>query len=130
MLFENRNLLCDNQLKLNINRGKLHMGEEKYTMETNCPKAEDTLTWMDVKWKEVTHEYTEKITAGSEIKIELSLFQGFMAEIDMIDDVNTLYYAMRIVHPFAKHIMAVFRLPGKNFVKFQKGCDDSEYGTA
>ena len=89
-------------------------------METNCPKAEDTLTWMDVIWKEVTHEYTEKITAGSEIKIELLLFQGFMAEIDMIDDVNTLYYAMRIVHPFAKHIVAVFRLPGKNFVKFQK----------
>lgn len=99
-------------------------------METNCLKAEDTLTWMDVIWKEVTHEYTEKITAGSEIKIELLLFQGFMAEIDMIDDVNTLYYAMRIVHPFAKHIVAVFRLPGKNFVKFQKGCDDSEYGTA
>ena len=67
---------------------------------------------------------------GSEIVHDGSTFQGFTAEIGTIEEVNKLYEMVRMNNLHARHVVMAFRLPGKNFVKYQDGIVDVEYRAA
>ena len=82
---------------------------------------------------EQVDKYTQlydHIKEGSEYEIEGSLFKGFMVEIATIEEVNDFYMAMKLKHMGARHIICMYRLPGRNFIKFQDGEDDGEHGTS
>ena len=125
---ENRDLHTLDQLDLKIEKGKLKINNTEFISEIQCPHYSEVLTWNEAECNKLTKLYHEKIKQGTTIQVESSTFQGYTAEIATIEDINELYKAMRLMHTTARHITCSFRLPGKNFVKFQDSCDDGEWG--
>ena len=113
-----------------MEKGKLCIDGKEFISEIKCPKTEDLMNLPRAKVDALKKMYDECIKEGALILLEDSKFQGYTAEISTIDEVNQLYMAMKYVHRSARHVTCSFRLPGKNFLKFQDCCDDGEWGAA
>ena len=116
---ENRYLLIDQKLQIKIEHGKLWVENELYSTLVGCPKGIQTLEWSLEKWKEVSNLYLS-INKGAIINEGTSVFVGYTAEIESLDDVNNPYEAMRGKHLGVKHIVCAYRLPGRNHTRYPK----------
>ena len=127
-LYQNKLLPDHERLDLKIIKGVLHNSKKAVISKLSCPEVVDILQWNEEKWVEMKHTYNSKVTEGIEVHVQTSTFQGFSAEIGSVDDANLLYEAVRAKHLDARHVVAVFRLPGSPFVEYQDGNDDGEHG--
>ena len=106
----------------------MYNGKEEYASEITCPDRSEILPWDMEKVRKYTELYNENIKNRGIWTKQSSKFHGFTAEIGTTDDVNELFQAMRMKHLNASHIVCVYRLPGKNFLKYLDGEDDGEFG--
>ena len=97
-------------------------------MAISCSENVEIITWSSEFISNLNERYLREIKTGGEIHMESSIFQGYMAEISTLDDVDIPFKVMKLQHPEARHIVCTYRLPGRNSVKFQDGVDDGEHG--
>ena len=127
---ENRDLSGLQKLDLKITKGKLHQNGAEYVSEIALPEQKVILTWPEDKLKEYHTLYRQQIKTGIQIQSESSYFQGYVADIETLDEISNLYIAMRCMHMDARHIVMAYRLPGRDFIKYQDGEDDGEWGAS
>ena len=116
------------KLEVKVEKGELYINNVIYEPDIVCPDRLQLLDWNEEKIKELDTFYNDKVKSGGEIHIDSSTFTGYKVEIQSMLDINTAYEALRLKFPGARHVVCAYRLPGKNFVKYQSGCDDGEHG--
>ena len=87
------------------------MDGELHTLKVQCIKNTKTLDWDNDKWTTMHKEWA-KLTGGAEIVIDSSTFVTYTVEIGTLEEVNTLYEAVKSHNLKAKHVVCVYRLPG------------------
>ena len=61
------------------------------------------------------------------MEVNNQTFIGYAAEVREIQDVNNVYAKLRAMHTDARHIVASFRIPKRNFHTHEDFCDNGEH---
>ena len=104
---------------------QLMEGEELYISPLKCPTREDVIA---TSAEDIINMGRIKITPGDTVTEEESTFQGFVCDVNTIDDVNCAYQQLRYKNITADHIICATRLPAKIEVHRELYEDDGDHG--
>ena len=120
----NKKLDAENQLDMKVEKGTLFVDKVPYVKGVQVPSCRDIL---NASKKQRIDRLGKKVTAGSSKMVKGQEFIGYTAAIKTIEDANTVYAKVRSIHTDARHVVAAWRIPGRNFHICQDFVDDEEH---
>ena len=112
-------------LNMETRRGVLKVEGQDYRKELTVPSCRDILKASVEQRKE---RLSKDIVKGNPKMLRGQEFIGYTTEARTMNEVNVAYAKIRSIHTESCHIIAVCRLPGRNFHTSQDFQDDGEHG--
>ena len=103
--------------------GRLQIDNEKYSKKIIVPRAEHLL---QLTTEQVDDILEMPIHQGDKCEKDNSIFVGFTAAVNDYEQIQKLYFKMKLLHPGARHIVCVFRIPGMKSFQCEDYCDNEE----
>lgn len=122
---QNKKLPKDQQHKIQVQANQLLINDVVYEPPVKAPTVSEFLN-LPPERKQIIKNL--QVIKGQQDLQQQSLFIGYAAAISSTEELDNLYYHVRLLNPEATHVMCAFKLPGTNFVDTQAIIDDGEYG--
>ena len=123
---KNKKKTMAERLTLNIVRGQLFIGADKYKKIVPAPTPRDLVNLEEDDRNRILD--TEILAAPNPTECGNCKFYGFTSMVENIQQVRDAYMKLRIQNGKARHIVCAYRLPHKNFALYSDFEDDDEHG--
>lgn len=121
----NSKLPKDQQHKIQVQANKLLINDQPYEPPIKAPTVSEFLN-LPPERKRIIKEL--HVVRGQQDLQQHSLFIGYAATISSSEEIDNLYFHVKLLNPEATHVMCAYKLSGSNFVDRQSMVDDGEYG--
>ena len=115
------------RLDVAFKKGQLYVNQKQYIQEIVAPRPTDMLFAPQSLIKRSKELCIHK---GDKLVERASTFQGYITEVQSIQDINAAYYKIRCLHGCAHHILCAYQLPGCNGPVNQDCIDDGEHSAS
>ena len=120
----NKSLDASHQITMKYEEGELLAEGEKCVPKVKVPSASDILR---ASKEQQLQRSKVQINSGNKVVVGSSTFLAYTATVKDLDEVSDTYASVRELHADARHVMCAFRLPHREFYKYQDYQDDDEH---
>ena len=122
----NKKLPQHHQANITLKKGILKIGSSVYSkkVETSDAKAMLSIPSDDM----VELEKVPLVSTGQQISDQGSVFHGYTARVENIEQVRRIYKHFKLKFAEASHVMMAYALPGLNKAYDEDYVDDGEHG--
>ena len=114
------------KLAISFEKRRLKVDGLFYEKAVNPPRCEQLLK---PTVQELADRLKIELKSGDVIEVENQQFQAFAADVKTIHEVNIAYAKVCSLNMDGRHVMAVYRLPGKAFHILQDFNDNDEHNS-
>ena len=125
-MWRNKKRSTAESLEMSIKKGKLYVQNTEFRSKIVKPNVHVLLKLKQDEIVEL-NKVGDKVKAGAVVEKSSSKFQGFVADVSTIDEVNKTYEWVRYQNLSSRHTICAFRLPGPMFPEMQDFYDDEEH---
>ena len=122
---QNEQLQSKDQLAIEYTRDGLKIQNELYKKKVSVPSPDQLI---NIPLEKLDAVLKMKTVKGNEITQQRSIFKGFTAKVTTHEQINNLYMKMKLNHPYARHIVCAYSIPGEEKHYTNDFCDDEEPG--
>ena len=106
-------------------KGKLAFQGETYSAKITVPTPKQLV---DLTPEDLDNILKLPIESSQPLTKDKSIFEGYTASVNNIQQIRKLYIKMKLIQPTARHIVCAYKLPDQPAYNHNGYCDDGEPG--
>ena len=121
------NETLQNPAEIKYTKGALTVNGAVFKSKVSVPSPRDLI---ELSPEELTAIFAKKLDTTQSFQSEKSVFQGYIAPISSLKDVNDLYKRVKLSQPGARHIVCAYWIDSNHIEPHyaMDYCDDDEHG--